>query len=183
MPVTPFHLGPALLTKAAGPKWFSLGVFTVIQIAIDLEPVGYVLAGDYPRHAALHTLAGSVLLAIAAIVPAKYGLSCLYERIRHRLATSDSPPRWLVAELNPISWKTAMTGGLLGAISHVILDAVIHLDVTPFAPLSYENPFFVPYSFVWVHVLCGISGGLGLLIWLVRAKRGESASDWRCLKD
>lgn len=176
MPVTPFHLGPALVIKVAGPQWFSLGVFTAVQIAIDLEPVWNGLAGNYPLHGPLHTLPGSLLLAIAAIIPAKYGLSGLYKAMRQRHATSDNTLRWLLTELNPIPWKAAIIGGLGGGVSHVILDAIIHWDVTPFVPFSRTNPLFLPGSFAWVHVLCGIIGGCGLLLWLARAKRRESRS-------
>ena len=78
MPITPFHVGPALVVRALGPRWFSLGVFSLVQVAIDVESVVNVILGRYPIQATLHTVAAGVaalparawrLVAAAATLP------------------------------------------------------------------------------------------------------------------
>ncbi len=36
MPVTPFHLGPAVVLEAVCPRQLSLGVFALVQVVIDV---------------------------------------------------------------------------------------------------------------------------------------------------
>jgi hypothetical protein len=150
MPVTPFHLGPAVIVKAACPRWFSLGVFAIVQAALDVEPTWNIVAGRSPVHGGLHTLPGALLLSAAVIVPARH----------------------VVARFFPVSWTAAITGALVGGSSHVLLDAVIHPDVVPFAPWLAGNTLFVPGSFVWVHALCAAAGLLGGAAW--HARRGRN---------
>ena len=153
--------------KVACPTWFSVGVFTLVQVAIDVETVWNILAGSYPIHGPLHTLPGGLLMALAAIAPGRWGASRLYAAIRRR---------WPGAPLGDVSWKAAIGGGLIGGVSHVLLDALIHDDVKPFAPWSAGNPLFVSGSFVWVHVACTVVGGAGLLIWWGRVSGQEAGS-------
>jgi len=153
MPVTPFHLGPALIVKAACPRWFSLGVFAIVQAALDVEPTWNMAAGRYPVHGGLHTLPGALLLSAAVIVPA----------------------RAVVARFFPVSWAAAVLGALLGGGSHVLLDAVIHPDVVPFAPWLAGNALFVAGSFVWMHVGCAAAGLLGGIAWYARQGRAATA--------
>ncbi|MGH7318184.1 MAG: hypothetical protein ACRELA_00925 [Candidatus Rokuibacteriota bacterium] len=81
----------------------------------------------------------------------------------------------MLAELGPLSWTNASIGAIVGGVSHVFRDAVIHGDVAPFAPWSRDNPFFLRGSFVWVHLLCAAVGLVGLVLWHVLAERGESS--------
>jgi len=154
MPVTPFHLGPAVIIKAACPRWFSLGVFTIVQAALDVEPTWNMAAGSYPVHGGLHTLPGALLLSAAVIVPA----------------------RAVVARFFPVSWTAAVAGALVGGSSHVLLDAVIHPDVVPFAPWLAGNALFVAGSFVWMHVGCAAAGLLGGVAWYARRGRAVGAA-------
>ena len=68
MPVTPFHMGPALLVKAAAPRRFSLVIFGVSQVAIDVEPLVGLFRGAAVLHGFSHTLTGATLVAIASVV-------------------------------------------------------------------------------------------------------------------
>lgn len=80
-------------------------------------------------------------------------------------------PGWVVAELQDTGWPATLVSGLAGALSHVVLDAVIHADVQPLWPWSSRNPLFVPGSFDPVHYACGALGALGLAWWLALARR------------
>ncbi len=55
MPVTPFHVGPGLLLKAAAPRHLSLSAFIGANIAIDPESAYVLFTGGYPVHRILHT--------------------------------------------------------------------------------------------------------------------------------
>lgn len=111
MPVTPFHLGPALVVKALGPRWFSLGVFTVVQVGIDVESVLNIVRGSYPIHATLHTVPGSLTLAAVLLLPARYWLPLAYGWLARW-------PEWAlllsgVAAGRPIPWTAALTRAIL----------------------------------------------------------------------
>lgn len=171
MPVTPFHVGPAVLVKAVAPRWFSLGVFALVQVVIDIEPVWNILRGRYPVHAHLHTLVGATLVGLAAALPGKYLVSAVNAVVRLRLADEAGIPPWLLAQFGPVPWPAALLGALAGGLSHPLLDALIHPDVAPFAPWRPGNPFYLRGSFVWVHVACALIGALGALAWVAAARR------------
>ena len=62
MPFTPFHFGPGIFVKAAMPHKFSLRIFILNQVMIDLESLFNILSGQYPVHRFLHTFLGSTLV-------------------------------------------------------------------------------------------------------------------------
>lgn len=172
MPVTPFHLGPALLLKSCGRSRFSLGVFALVQIAIDVESLWNLTTGNMPIHAHLHTLYGALAVSVVCVVPGKYMVSWLKNRL-HRAAAgrAENRPGWLLRELGQVSWTAAGSGALLGGVTHVLLDAMMHPDVTPFAPWWSHNPLVILDSFDWLHGLCVLVGIVGLALWLASARR------------
>lgn len=166
MPVTPFHLGPAIAVYPWVGRRMSLGAFLCVNCAIDVEPVARILMHAHPVHATLHTFLGAMGLALVLIAPARLGLAWLYAHAGPWLAAR---PEYVLRAwgetLGPVSWAAAAVGSLMGAASHVLLDAVIHPDLRPFAPWSDVNPFLVDASFGAVHVACAMVGLAGLL-WL-----------------
>lgn len=52
-------------------------------------------------------------------------------------------------------WRPWLHGALLGAYSHVLLDALVHSDVEPFAPILSGNPVFLDIH-AEVSILCAI---------------------------
>jgi hypothetical protein len=172
MPLTPFHLGPVLPLKAVAPRAFSLGVFAVTQVAIDLE-VLWNIATDAPvLHHRAHTLVGALVVGLACIVPTKVGLTAAYRWLRPRLARRpDVPPR-LVGALREVTWLGAVTGALLGALTHVALDALMHPDVHPLGPWHPGVSFWIPGSFSWLHLVCALIGVVGLVWWWRRMSSG-----------
>jgi hypothetical protein len=173
MPATPFHFGPAALLKPVLRSSLSLTVFAIVQIAIDVEVAVRIVTGSSTLHAALHTFLGAFLLSLLLLVPARYVATWTKQAVRLRLGGWHGP-KWLLDELGPVTWMGAFTGAILGGISHVVFDAMVHMDVHPLAPWSSENPLFVPGSFVAVHILFVAVGVAGVAVWYVVGRRSDS---------
>lgn len=161
MPVTPFHFGPGLLLKAAGPRHVSLAAFVASQIAIDVESGYHLMRGDWPVHRVLHTLPVATLVGLASGVVVWGAARAL--RLRERLTRDPMLP----AEVDA---GPAAAGGLLGGVTHPILDGIMHADMQPFWPLSLENPLLDAIALGTLHLaclLCGVAGAI--VLWLRRA--------------
>lgn len=151
MPLTPFHLGPALAAKAAAPNRFSFVSFALTQAAMDSEVVLAIFIGRGAIHGLLlfHTFIGSIIIAalVVAICPP------LIRRAMNRCKFS-----WLERE---VSMFAAVSGALAGGLSHIFLDALINTDVEPFAPFSEINPFYSLVSRTELHIALIALGAIG----------------------
>src|SRR6185436_6734645 len=132
MPVTPFHGGLGLLAKGAGPGHFSFALFTCTQVAIDLESGYYLLRGEWPFHRLLHTFPGAIVVSMAVALLMRGPVAFVLSRLIAARPDVPIDPR--------ITSGAAVTTGLLGAIFHVVPDAIMHVDVRPFAPVTDANP-------------------------------------------
>jgi len=189
MPVTAFHLGPALVAKGLTRNHFSIGTFALVQVVIDTEAIYNIVLGRWPVHTTLHTMLGATVVAVVAALcrrPLSWvNAAILRWRARATEAPSEAtaqPARrsWLPhaaidAELGPVTWTGAAVGAALGVLLHVPIDAMMHPDVKPFAPWTDANPFFIPGSFEWLHVACLAAGVLGLGLWVWRVRRRAPA--------
>jgi membrane-bound metal-dependent hydrolase YbcI (DUF457 family) len=171
VPLTPFHLGPAVVVKAAARRHFSLRIFTLTQILIDLEVALGVFASTHPLHGPLHSLIGATFVGLLAATLGRHVFNALNAPLRALLRRVEGMPAWLVEEVVPITWSAAIIGGTVGAISHALLDAVVHPHVSPFWPFSPSNPFFVEDSFYPMHYACALLGLVGVVAWLALARR------------
>lgn len=158
MPFTPFHAGPGLLIKGAAPRHVSLTAFLATQVVVDLEPLWFILRGEYPVHRALHTvwIGGGVGLAVGA---------ALWALVRRRSASLPALVRTEVAR------GPALLGGLAGGVSHPILDGLMHRDVRALAPLAQTTWVLDAAGVAALHLGCAVAGVLGALLWLVRARK------------
>src|SRR5262245_64133494 len=130
MPFTPFHLGPALLIKAAARRRFSFWTFAATQVAIDLETLYWLGRREWPVHRVVHTFLGSAVVGAAVAVMTVFVVGPLLRRFfgdDHLLATE-------------VRTGAAMAGGLIGGLSHPLLDGIMHRDIMPFRPLTAGNP-------------------------------------------
>jgi membrane-bound metal-dependent hydrolase YbcI (DUF457 family) len=171
VPLTPFHLGPAMALKVGARRHFSLRIFALTQIAIDVESARAVLMNASPLHGPLHSLIGATLVGLLAAVLGRYVFNALNPQLRAFLRRVEGMPDWLVEEVVPITWTAAIIGGAVGGISHVLLDAIIHSDVSPFWPFSSSNPFLTDGRFYLMHYACGLLGLVGAAAWLIFARR------------
>ena len=166
MPVTPFHLLAIIPLKAIAPHRFSWSVFALTNVIIDLEPITYYLITLYPSHRIFHTIIGATLIAILC---ATYGrrLCELAIRTLHG-ELQDREVKWLGKA--SIDNAAAWSGALIGAWSHLLLDSLMHEDIKPLSPFTYENPLLGIVSVGNLNALCVVSGLLGVVM-LVLLKR------------
>ena len=164
MPFTPFHMGPAMALKAlAGPR-LSLISFGVAQVAMDIEPLVHMVRGDHVLHGFTHTYLGATAVGLVALPiarPITVWLSGLWDRELRAANLS-----WLVESL-PRLWSPIIVGTFVGTYSHVLLDSIMHADMSPLAPFQQGNALLNSLSYGGVHILCVASGVLGLCAWAV----------------
>ena len=163
MPFTPFHFGPGLLAKAAAPTRVSFTAFAVTQVFIDVETLYHLVRRDWPIHDQLHSFIGASsvgLLAAGAVLAGRPILN------RFIPANATSP---VTAELTV---QAAVVGGLLGGVTHTVLDAIMHPDVSPLWPFAPGNGLFGLISAEILEVGCVLAAVIGLsLFWLGRGQR------------
>lgn len=168
MPVTPFHLGPALLLKAVAGRRFSLGAFTIVQVSIDAESAANLLMHRYPVHRFLHTLVGAVIVSAVVALASPWLLTRCHRSLRRWLESRGRDAPWVQATFGPVGFVPAATGAVTGGVSHVLLDAVMHRDLRPFPAWIEGNPLQRDGALVWLHLGCIVAGMAGAFFWLAR---------------
>lgn len=156
MPITPFHMGPALAVKAVTGRWFSLLVFGLSQVLIDIEPLVGLIRGSAVLHGPSHTLAGAAVIAIVA-AEAGRPLSGWWLRV------------W-TGERVAIARGVAYGSAFVGTYSHLLLDGMMHLDMAPFAPLTDANPLLGAMSVPGLYAFCVVTGIVGAAVVLRRRR-------------
>lgn len=160
MPVTPFHFGPGAALWAASPRHVSFLSFCATNVLIDVESLYNMVTGRPRIHTFLHTYLGSTLAAIVVV--------CAFLLLLRmaRLVPLPDPFRWKALGIRQIA-----IGALLGAWTHVLLDSVMHADITPFAPISTRNPMFRIVPLDWLHLFCiGAALLAGVVVMLRRGR-------------
>jgi membrane-bound metal-dependent hydrolase YbcI (DUF457 family) len=157
--------------KATARRHFSLRIFTLAQIVIDLESARSMFLHAYSVHGYLHSLLGATVAGLIAATLSRHVFNALNSPLRAFLRRVEGMPAWLVEEAVPVTWAAAISGGTVGGISHVLLDAVIHPDVSPFWPLSSSNPLLTGGSFYPMHYATALLGLIGAMAWLALARR------------
>lgn len=168
MPITPFHFGPGLAIKGLIPNQFSLSTFILANVAMDVEPLYRLWQVQTPVHGFSHTLAGALVIGATAAMLGR-GASRLAQSA-DQYQVKDTGERFEITRLQ------AWTGALLGTVSHLLLDAVMHRDMRPFFPLTGANPLLIPEWMLPLHLACILAGMLGLAVLLARAAWRELAA-------
>ncbi|HEY9025410.1 MAG TPA: hypothetical protein VIP05_14000 [Burkholderiaceae bacterium] len=153
MPITPFHFGPGAAIHASAPRHVSFIAFLVVNVGMDVEPLVGMLTGAPRLHGAVHTYIGATLAA---------GLVIALFLLARRWGRGGRLP-------DPFEWQSlgvgaVALGALAGAWSHIVLDSVMHADITPWAPFSNANALFRIVSLETLHASCVVAGVLGLAI-------------------
>jgi len=165
MPFTPFHFGPGLAAKAVAPSYFSFTVFIFSQVLIDLEPLYYMLNGEWPLHRFFHTFFGATVIAIVSFVIGRH-LCGLFLAIFRRSIIWTKPG--IIEALGLINPIAALSGALIGSWSHIALDSIMHSDMRPLAPFSDKNMLLNSITVFELHLYCmvaGVIGAVGMGFW------------------
>jgi membrane-bound metal-dependent hydrolase YbcI (DUF457 family) len=172
MPFTPLHLGPGLLFKGIGGTRFSFLTFAMAQVALDIEPLLGLWRGAERLHGVTHTYLAALGIAAAVAVSAPLLCRPLLRRWHHELRFYRL--NWLI-EQETFTALAVSTGAVFGTMSHVLLDSLMHSDVTPFAPWSNANPLHGALSFAALQWLCLATGAVGAAGWLAQKWRQRTA--------
>jgi hypothetical protein len=174
MPFTPLHLGPGLALKALGGRHFSLLTFSLAQVAMDIEPLVGLMTGAKRLHGPTHTyLAALGIALVVAVLAPPLGRPVL-QRWNREMDWARLP--WLAAPAH-FTRVSVLTGAVLGTVTHVWLDSLMHADLTPLAPWSEVNGWLGLVSGEALTLGCLLSGLVGLIVWLSPAasrRRGSS---------
>lgn len=169
MPFTPFHMGFGLAAKAAAGNRVGLVSFGVAQVLMDIEPGVRMLRGDGHLHGWSHTILGALAIGALAAWSSRWLTGVLVRKWNGE--TSHYKLGWLNVP-DPAPMRSVTAGALLGTLSHVALDSLIHADMAPLAPFTQANPLLglVPHDAVYsAMVFLGVVGVLG---WVVRQRGG-----------
>jgi Voltage gated chloride channel len=153
VPVTPFHFGVGLFAKGVFPRQVSFVAFVVSQVVIDCETAYFMLVKqEWPFHRWAHTLVVGALVGIGAGLATS--VAATFWSRRHS-------ETWRIPDLREAALLPALLGGLVGGLSHSLLDAVMHDDVRLLRPFSDANPLLAVASLPVLHlslVLAGLAG-------------------------
>jgi membrane-bound metal-dependent hydrolase YbcI (DUF457 family) len=144
-----------MAVKAVAQERFSLVIFGWAQILVDLQPLVVFLTHEGQTHGVTHTFVGGAVLGAAAAASGKPIAEVLLNLFRKK-----EKPRL------HINWKTAWWSGLVGGLSHVLLDGLIYPDMSPFWPFVQGNSMDV-FTSRGMTAFCILSGLAGLLVYFV----------------
>ncbi|MFD1121796.1 hypothetical protein ACFQ2T_04725 [Methylophilus flavus] len=157
MPITPFHFGHGAAIHAIAPKHVSFLAFCTANVLIDIEPLYYMITGQYPLHRFFHTYIGATIITVITVLIFFAALK-LSSRI-----TLPNPFHWQSLSPFPI-WLGAATG----SYSHIAFDSLMHADIAPLSPFSKTNVLYQLIPLGELHLFCLFSAFLGLVILGIR---------------
>jgi membrane-bound metal-dependent hydrolase YbcI (DUF457 family) len=163
IPFTPFHFDPGLLAKVVLPRHFWLTSFLAANVLVDVEVLFWLWRGERAIHRLLHSYLGGVTIGIFAGV---FMFSIL--RLLRKF-----PPFESTSTHNPTDggWShhliQSVIAGLIGGVSHVFLDSLMHRDIRPFWPFSDANGMLGVVGVGSLHVACAAAGFIGIVLWLL----------------
>jgi hypothetical protein len=157
VPFTPFHFGPGLLGKGLAARWYSLTAFIASNVVIDCESFYYLMRGEYPVHRQLHTFVGAAMVGVATAC-LLLGVRRVIPRLRAWLLAQ---PATIRAEGSPLG---IIVGAMIGALSHPVLDGIMHSDIRPFHPWTSANPLHGLVGLELLHIGCVIAGVVGAIL-------------------
>ena len=161
MPFTPIHLGPGLAFKALGGRHFSFMVFGGSQVLMDIEPLIGILQSKPILHGVTHTLLGALIIGGAGGIIGR--------------PISSAVLRLLKIPHPSFTWIAAFTGAYIGTFSHVLLDSIMHSDMSPWWPFSSGNQLLRVISVDQLHVACLVAGIAGIIVIAIKARSAARA--------
>jgi membrane-bound metal-dependent hydrolase YbcI (DUF457 family) len=157
MPLTPLHFGPGAAIHAVAPKHVSFLAFCMANVLIDVEPLYYMLSDQYPIHRFFHTYIGATVVAAITVI-----IFAVFLRFASRWRLPN------FCEWQVLTFLAVTLGAAIGAYSHIVLDSLMHYDMTPLAPFSNANPLLQAVSLTALNWSCLAAGVAGLCLLGVR---------------
>ncbi len=159
MPLTPFHLGPALFFGLLFFRLINLPAFLIANVVVDIEPFLILFLGlDLPLHGFFHSfLGGSIIVIILSLAMIKM----------------DKPVQKIMSAFKlgqKYSKRSIWLASFSGIYLHILLDSILYTDIKPFFPLNV-NPFYNSSMFAGfeIYSLCVILFILGLALYAYKA--------------
>ena len=150
MPLTPLHLGPALVLAVFLRRRVSVEALLIGSVVLDAQPFAVLFLGmPFALHGLSHTFAASALVALALAL------------VMHPFTKQGVRPLFY--------------GALLGVWSHVLLDSFLYEDMAPLLPLD-GNPFLHLLAPGVVYLMCALSFVLAAAINLKLLKKDKLAT-------
>lgn len=147
MPLTPLHLGPALLLGFLFYKKMDISAVALGSVILDIEGLVRVFAGSDIIHGYSHYYIVAFLVGTA--------LSFILLILRDKAAKLKE---WMQLG-QETSFRSIFAGSIAGTLSHVFLDSFLYWDIRPFHPLT-DNPFYDPsystYLYIAITFFCVI---------------------------
>lgn len=161
MPYLPSHMGAGLLAKAINPAKFSLTMFGLTQVIIDIQPlINRINPTLLERHTPSHTIIGATMVMLLCLL--------LREPISKLCKVQITP-------------AAAFYGAAFGVYSHLLLDGINHVDVSNnlFWPFNIDSHLYYLISNSRLVSICLAMGSIGI-VWLYL--RGEISTYLKYLK-
>jgi len=163
-------MGPGMVVKAAVPRFFSIVVFGLTQIAIDLEVLWRLIRHEYPFHTFWHTYLGATVVACVMTIigkPASQWIKSFWNLTSANCRDAD------LAVSEETTWFASSTGAAFGAYSHIMLDSLYHPDIQPLQPWSADNVLHNIVSPNMIELACPVLGAIGIawFIWGEKTKK------------
>jgi len=172
MPFTPFHMGPGLLIKGLFQNCFSLMIFGWSQILMDIQPLIVLTTGVGNMHGFSHTFVGATIIAFISAFTGKWITEMIFMIVIKDLTETQKQFLDLPGQLK---YGIVFISAFVGTYSHVLLDSLMHADITPFYPFTGTNRFIDIITVSTLYKLCvytGLAGaGLYFVIRLVLIKK------------
>ena len=165
MPFTTFHLIAGISVKSVFPRYFSFSTFAFSNIFIDSEVLYFLIITGVPYHRFFHTFIGASLIAIFVVILCKpiceYCLRIWNKTFKMEKFT------FFKTDLK-ITRFAAWSGALIGAYSQLILDSIMHSDISVFFPLTEYNGLHRIISVESLHDLCFMLFFIGIVIFVLK---------------
>ena len=167
MPLTPYHVGPALLVALLLYPLLDIPAFLVASLVLDFEPLlGLLSLLPWSMHERFHSLTISIPVGLAVA-----GMFILYRRygkaIRLPQAFAQEP-----------SVKMTVISSVAGVWGHVLLDAFVHSDINLLWPIQW-NPLYQAVGYSTVIIFCIISFPIAIILYMIRS----TVHAWRISKE
>lgn len=182
MPLTPAHIGPALLIGALAGRKLNLMVLITSTILIDLEVLYLgIQRGAFIYHGPFHTLSGATIFGLlyGTIFFALWDIvwkrkdRLIYGKEFYIKLRDWQNHNWTY------SYKCILISAIIGVYSHISLDWLLYEDIRISIFLKtniyYEfGSYLFSATFLTVYLFCIVCFFLGLLLYGYRYSSGKN---------